>query len=491
MGAASALLPTLIQGFSPLFVIQLGLTQRRIRSTGAGLISDPPSIKNSFPTRSDHLNSIQTVKLGLTTRRTISTRRSAAASGGESWESNDNDNNDDDADLYSSNDDDESAPLQEEVDDSNEASQKLVEEYEKWIQAVNKAVKSLQKKEKSLRSEMQKAEQVQGYTARADLLKSNLWMFTPGVKTATVQDWEHDGASIELTLDDSYQSATDEVEALYQQVRKLKRGTQVVGPLLEKTRAALESLVEMKGDLEAACSAGDDEVRVDKNLLRLMQDRLIRSSRLTGFSPPFQDDQSSSRNRRNDKQRQRKPQIGTPASNIRKLQSDAGCTILVGRNRRGNEHISLSIARGDDVWMHARGTPGAHVLIQQRRGGPTATDDCLKLAANLAAFYSDARGEFKVEVTLAEPKHVQKPRGAPLGAVKLREEQRVLLGKPQDVPNELKEARAVSGLSDEYRKADKAKLRKLNRQQVAKQKQKAKQKAKKKRQEKKEAENFY
>lgn len=81
-------------------------------------------------------------------------------------------------------------------------------------------------------------------------------------------------------------------------------------------------------------------------------------------------------------------------------------------------------------------------------------------------------------MTLTEPKHVQKPRGAPLGAVKLREETRVLLGYPEEVPVELKEARAISGLSDEYRIADKAKLRKLNKQHVLKQKQKAKQRAK-------------
>lgn len=431
--------------------------------------------------------------------------RATSSSGGESWESDgedDNDGDDDDDREVSVGLDDNGVSSQrigsdeDDNDDDDKDSSQLEEEYQKWIAVVNKTIKALQKKQKSLQTELEKAEQLQAYTARADLLKANLFMFTPGVRTATVQDWEKDGALVELTLDDeSYHSATEEVEALYQQVRKLKRGSQTVRPLLEDTSDALASVLEMKGDLEAAFSVSEDGTTsvIDENMLRLIQDRLIRTSRSTGFSPPPQNDNTiQSKNKRtkdSNKQRRQQQPIGTPASNIRKLKSDAGCIILVGRNRRGNEHISLSLARGDDIWMHARGTPGAHVLVQQRRGGPTATDSCLQLAANLAAFYSDGRAERRVEVTAAEPKHVQKPRGAPLGAVKVREELRVLVGNPEEVPEELKAARAVSGLSDEYRATDKAKLRKVNRQQVAKQKQKAKQKAKKRKQ--KEAENFY
>lgn len=72
------------------------------------------------------------------------------------------------------------------------------------------------------------------------------------------------------------------------------------------------------------------------------------------------------------------------------------------------------------------------------------TED-LQFAANLAAFYSDARTETKAPITTAEPKHIQKPRGAPPGAVKLRQEGQTLAGRPADVPEELKSAREESG----------------------------------------------
>ncbi len=105
-----------------------------------------------------------------------------------------------------------------------------------------------EKKEKSLRSEMQKASKIEETVSHAQLLTSYLYLFTPGVTTVTVQDWEQDGKDVELSLDSSYYSAADEADALFQQVRKLKRGSLVVGELLDATSLALESLQEMKVD---------------------------------------------------------------------------------------------------------------------------------------------------------------------------------------------------------------------------------------------------
>ena len=111
-------------------------------------------------------------------------------------------------------------------------------------------------------------------------------------------------------------------------------------------------------------------------------------------------------------------------------------------------------------------------MIQQRRGSPPATDACLKFAADLAIFYSDARSETSFDVTTTEPKHLLKPRGAPLGAVKLRQESGTLVGRPADVPEECKVAREESGQDSEYRFQDKAKHRRRTREAAKKQKDK-------------------
>jgi len=348
----------------------------------------------------------------------------------------------------------------------------LLEEHQIWSTAVGKAVKSLGKKRKSLQSELKKAEGAESTAAYAQLLVSNLYMFQNGVKTATVNDWENDGKEVELSLDSTgkYNSASAEADALFSLVRKLKRGSKIVADLLEETAAAWDILSEAELDLKSA-RGGEGDIDIDEGRLAIVKERLIRTSRRTKFQVPTENDSSSSSANGSKKdgqisknRRERKPELGTPASNVRKLLSPGGCIVLIGRNRRGNEHLSMSVARGNDIWMHSRGCPGAHVIIQNRRGGPTVTDECLQFGADLAIFYSDLRNENKAEVTAAEPKHVQKPRGAPLGAVKLREEWKTFVGRPDRVPNELKEAREKSGQTDEYHMLDKAKHRRRTKQ---------------------------
>ena len=344
----------------------------------------------------------------------------------------------------------------------------LLQEYQSWSAAVDHAITSLKKKRTSLESELQKAQGVEETVARGQLLVSNLWLFTnsPRVQSATIQDWENDGQEMELTLDPQYDSASAEADALFAQARKLKRGSQIVSELLETTAKAWKLLQEARVDLDSALilseeTSEDDDDVVDEGRFGLVQDRLLRMSKTTNFQVPTLED-SSKKSRQSSSSSnsfKRKPNIGSPASNVRKLMSPGGCIVLVGRNRRGNEHLSLNLARGNDIWMHSRGCPGAHVLVQNRRGGPKPTEDCLQFAADLAIFYSDLRNERKAPVSAAEPKHLQKPRGAPLGAIKVREEWKTFIGRPDSVPDELKEAREESGQSDEYRNIDKAKHR--------------------------------
>jgi predicted ribosome quality control (RQC) complex YloA/Tae2 family protein len=104
---------------------------------------------------------------------------------------------------------------------------------------------------------------------------------------------------------------------------------------------------------------------------------------------------------------------GEPSS--RRWRSIDGFTVLVGRDAREND-LLLREASPDDVWMHARGAAGSHVVV--RRGGRREIPEgVLRKAAGLAAHHSKARGERRVAVTVAAVKHVRKPKGAPPGLV--------------------------------------------------------------------------
>jgi len=102
-----------------------------------------------------------------------------------------------------------------------------------------------------------------------------------------------------------------------------------------------------------------------------------------------------------------------------------GYTVLIGRNAVENDRI-LHEASPDDVWFHARGYPGSHVIV--RRGGRREIPgDVLYEAAKLAARRSKAREEKKVEVAMTAVKHVRKPKGFPPGLVIVKNEDTLLV----------------------------------------------------------------
>jgi len=95
-----------------------------------------------------------------------------------------------------------------------------------------------------------------------------------------------------------------------------------------------------------------------------------------------------------------------------------GFTIWIGRNAADNDRI-LRAAASTDVWMHAEGHPGSHVIV--RRGTVAEIPQAVLVhAARLAASSSKARTEKRVSVTVAEVRHVRKPKGAPAGLVHVR-----------------------------------------------------------------------
>lgn len=102
---------------------------------------------------------------------------------------------------------------------------------------------------------------------------------------------------------------------------------------------------------------------------------------------------------------------------VRMVSSPEGWTILVGRTGRDNDRLTFKFAAPDDIWLHAQGAAGAHVVIRnpdRRRDVPEAT---LAQAARLAAWFSDARAQGVVDVQWSRRKNVRRARGGTSGAV--------------------------------------------------------------------------
>ncbi len=93
-----------------------------------------------------------------------------------------------------------------------------------------------------------------------------------------------------------------------------------------------------------------------------------------------------------------------------------GSRIVVGRSPAENADLTFRVARPNDLWFHARGVPGAHVILAREDQAPPPEED-VRAAASLAAFHSRAKAATSVEVDYTLRKHVRKQRAAPPGLV--------------------------------------------------------------------------
>ncbi len=103
--------------------------------------------------------------------------------------------------------------------------------------------------------------------------------------------------------------------------------------------------------------------------------------------------------------------------------------VWIGKNAQSNDQI-LALSHKEDIWMHARGTTGSHVLIRTGGGSGWPDPQVILKAASFAAAYSRQAGSSMVPVMVAKRKHVRKPRGAAPGQVVVTRE-RVEMVRPQ------------------------------------------------------------
>ncbi|MBO4211132.1 MAG: NFACT family protein [Oscillospiraceae bacterium] len=110
-----------------------------------------------------------------------------------------------------------------------------------------------------------------------------------------------------------------------------------------------------------------------------------------------------------------KKQMKAPASKPMQFSSSDGIQILVGRNNRQNDLLTTKMAYKNDIWLHVQKAHGSHVIIAC--AGAPVPDQTITEAAELAAWFSQARQGHNVPVDLCPVRQVKKPAGAKPGMV--------------------------------------------------------------------------
>ncbi len=95
--------------------------------------------------------------------------------------------------------------------------------------------------------------------------------------------------------------------------------------------------------------------------------------------------------------------------------TEDGFTVLVGRNNRQNDRLTMKLANNNDIWFHTKNIPGSHTVLVTEGRAPTP--QAMEEAAKLAARHSKAKDSAQVPVDYTQVRHVSKPQGARPGMV--------------------------------------------------------------------------
>jgi predicted ribosome quality control (RQC) complex YloA/Tae2 family protein len=104
-----------------------------------------------------------------------------------------------------------------------------------------------------------------------------------------------------------------------------------------------------------------------------------------------------------------------------------GFEVWAGKNSANNDLLTVRHSRPNDIWFHARGVGGSHVVIKVNSAAGEPTKEAIRQAASIAAYYSKHRNAKRVPVAYTEKKYVRKPKGAAPGSVTVEREKVIMV----------------------------------------------------------------
>ena len=239
-------------------------------------------------------------------------------------------------------------------------------------------------------------ERVEALREAGELLLTYQHRIEPGAEEVTVPGYDGEPRSIDLNPS---QTPVENAQAQFTRYRKAKRAAKEIPARIRALKADLAYLEQLDADLAVAES-------------RPEIDAVHEALAEAGWAP-------------------RKPKQDSSGMAKRPRRFDIGdFPIFVGRNAPQNEQVTFGRGDPGDLWLHARGLPGAHVIVKS--GGRSVPDQVVEGAARLAAYYSSARESDQVDVDVTERRFVKRAPGRRPGMVTYRNERTLLVepGKP-------------------------------------------------------------
>lgn len=234
-----------------------------------------------------------------------------------------------------------------------------------------------------------------------ELLAAHRHLLKRGMSQVSVTDWHVEGSPECTIVLDPERTPEQHIEDLFKKARKARSGRPQITARIAAAHADLERLAKQ----EVMLAEAPEKVPLARQ----------KSAPKAG--------------RRSDKS----------GGNLRRFVSSDKWDIYVGRSATENDRITFRLARGNDLWFHARDTPGSHVLL---RGSGTAPERAVHEAAALAAHFSKLKNQGGGEVICAQRKYLKKPRGGHPGQVLVTQERVIHVRLDEELVARLKRRRA-------------------------------------------------
>ena len=220
-----------------------------------------------------------------------------------------------------------------------------------------------------------------------DILTSNLHLMEKGMSTFRTMDfYDPEGGEVDIPLDPLL-TPQQNAAKYYKEYNKAKTAEEMLTIQIEKGEKELEYLNSVLENIALAEGEKDlQEIRqelTETGYLRRPKTAAKRAKRVSGKPMEFR--------------------------------SSAGLRISVGKNNSQNDLLTTKLAYKSDIWLHTQKIHGSHVILWLEGGEADARS--LTEAAQLAAYFSQARDGSKVPVDYTPVKYVKKPAGARPGMV--------------------------------------------------------------------------
>ena len=274
--------------------------------------------------------------------------------------------------------------------------------YDPLEEALTEARDHYQQSTERMLEELSSPSRADRYGQWGHLLMAQPGDVPEGAEEVTLPDLFEEGAPVTIPLDPA-KSAIENAQHYYDRARRTRRSREEAEARLEETAERADEAAELLDELQAIESLDA--------LKRFRKENEARLARYVG-----QEDEDVDR------------------FPFRRFDLGGGFEAWVGRNARQNQELTFHVAQKYDLWLHARGVPGSHVVLHKPNRDAEPGRRRLNAAASIAAYFSKARGSGLVPVMVTERKYVTSPKGAAPGQVRVDREDVVMVepGLPGD-----------------------------------------------------------